>query len=313
MVEILDYSSAHPAPATVLAGGYAGVVRYAGTPGRGKNLTRAEAQAMLAAGVPVGLVYEAGAGWMLGGAGAGAAAARAVLADADHCGVGVRCVYFAADFDVTTPAEVAAVAGCLDGAAQVLGRARVGVYGEADVIDACLSGGHASWGWQTRAWSHGRLSDRAHLLQQIGAVRVGGVECDRNTVLRADWGQWPAPGAGTEGEDMSEEQYAALTKKLDDIFRLLSVGDAPDSVKGPDGKPVDRGGHPFNLEAVRTVLAVQGKQLAATNAAVGKLADLVAQQHGLSAAEVRAAVLDAVRDGVVSVDVHVTDSAGKPG
>src|SRR5206468_1409455 len=112
-----------------LAGGYAGVVRYVGTPGRGKNLTRAEAAAMLAAGVPVGLVYEDTAGWMLGGSSAGAAAARAALADADHCGVGVRCVYFACDQDITAAEQMAAVAQCLDGAAQVLGRERVGVYG----------------------------------------------------------------------------------------------------------------------------------------------------------------------------------------
>jgi hypothetical protein len=309
MAEILDYSAGRPAPAAVVAGRYAGVVRYAGTRGRGKNLTRAEAQGMLAAGVPVGLVHEAGAGWMLAGAAAGGAAARAVLADAAECGVGVRCVYFAADFDVTDAAQMAAVERCLDGAARVLGRGRVGVYGEADVIDACLGAGHATWGWQTKAWSHGRVSSRAHLLQQIGAVTVGGIECDRNTVLRPDWGQWPAPGSGgTEEGDMSDEQYAALTRKLDDIFRLLSVGDAPDSQKDASGKTLDRGGHPFNLESVRNVLASQGKQLAATNAAVGKLADLVAGKNGLSAAEVRSAVLDAVRDGVVSVDIHVADT-----
>jgi hypothetical protein len=262
MPEVLDYSAGWPAPAAIRSARYIGVVRSIGTPGRDKNLTRTEAQAMLAAGIPVGLVYEDTAGWMLTGANAGEQAARAALADAEDCGVGVRCVYFACDRDITTNGQMAAVEQCLDGAAGVLGRGRVGVYGEADVIDACLSGRHATWGWQTRAWSTGRVSDRAHLLQQIGAVHPGGVECDRNTVLRPDWGQWPAP-AGTPSEEdlMSDAQYEALNKKLDDMYRLLSVGDAPDSALDAAGKRVDRGGHPFNLEAVRSILTAQGKQM----------------------------------------------------
>jgi hypothetical protein len=313
MTEVLDYSGGFPAPAAIRSGGYVGVVRYIGTPGNPKNLTRTEAQAMLSAGIAVGLVYERTAGWMLAGADAGVRAAREALADAEHCGVGVRCVYLACDQDITTSGQMSAVEQCLDGAAQVLGRERVGVYGEADVIDACLGKEHATWGWQTRAWSRGRVSDRAHLLQLIGAVHPGGVECDRNTVLRSDWGQWPAPGDGPmEGEIMSDAQYEALNKKLDDMFRLLSVGDAPDSAVGPDGKRVDRGGHPFNLEAVRSVLATQAKQLDANAAAIGKLTTLVDSKTGVSPAELRDAVRDAVRDNVVSVDVQIHGQPAKP-
>ena len=242
MAEVLDYSSGHPAPAAVLAAGYGGVVRYAGTQGRGKNLTRAEAQAMLAAGVPIGLVYEAGAGWMLGGTEVGAGAARAVLADANQCGVGVRAVYFAADFDVTSTAQMVAVERCLDGAAQVLGRGRVGVYGEADVIDACLGSRHATWGWQTRAWSAGRVSSRAHLLQQVGYVYPGGVQCDRNTVLRRDWGQWPAPALipiDTTGvEDMDK---AELTQLMHQAARDGVAAAMPDAIRAAMTRRYDKG------------------------------------------------------------------------
>lgn len=193
-MEVLDYSSGYPAPAAIKVAGYAGVVRYIGTPGRGKNLTRTEAQQMRAAGIPIALVYETTAGWALGGAQAGADAARASLADAAVCEVQVRCVHMAVDVDVTSAAQMQAVQQMLDGAASVLGRDRVGVYGEADVIDACLGARHATYGWQTRAWSGGRVSGRAALLQQIGYVDVGGVQCDRSTVLDDDWGQWPYQG-----------------------------------------------------------------------------------------------------------------------
>jgi len=130
--------------------------------------------------------------------------------------VGVRCVYLAADFDVTSSAQMTTVERCLDGAAGVLGRGRVGVYGEADVIDACLGTRHATFGWQTRAWSGGRVSGRAHLLQQVGYVYPGGVQCDRSTVLKADWGQWPDPAGGDDDDmpnspqELKAAAYAAL-------------------------------------------------------------------------------------------------------
>lgn len=217
MADVLDYSSGSPAPAAIKSARYVGVVRYVGTPGRGKNLTRAEAQGLHAAGIPISLVYEDSAGWMLQGLAAGEAAARAALTDAQNCGVGVRCVYFAADVDVTSTAQMVGVERCLDGAAGVLGRGRVGVYGEADVIDACLGQKHATFGWQTRAWSGGRVSSRAHLLQQVGYVYPGGVQCDRSTVLKADWGQWPDPAHPRDGDDMpntpqeiKDAAYAAI-------------------------------------------------------------------------------------------------------
>lgn len=190
---VLDYSAGWPAPAAVIDAGYVGVVRYIGTPGRSKNLTRAEAQQMHSAGVPVALVYETTAGWALGGAQVGADAARAAVADATVCGVQVRCVYLAVDVDVTDAQQMQAVQRTLDGAAGVLGRDRTGVYGEADVIDACVPV-HAAYGWQTRAWSGGKVSGRAAILQQVGYVDVDGVQCDRSTVLDDDWGQWPYQG-----------------------------------------------------------------------------------------------------------------------
>lgn len=305
MVDVLDYSASWPPPAAVRAGGYVGVVRYIGTPGRGKNLTAAEARAMLSAGIPVGLVYEEGAGWMRGGSAAGVQAARRALADAKDCGVGVRCVYFAADFDVIAAGEMAAIEQCLDGAAGVLGRARVGVYGEADVIDACLSAGHATWGWQTRAWSRGRVSTRAHLLQQIGAVHPGGVECDRSTVLRPDWGQWPAPDGTTTNleDDVSAEdvwkQSIPVPANAKQLFARPAYT-AAELLMGPNIR---------GAQLAQTVTA-QGKQITELTGTVTGLTQLLAaQQPGLTAEQITDAVAAAVIRVRVEVDTDQPDPA----
>lgn len=197
MPDVLDYSSGWPTAAAVKAARFAGTVRYLGTPHSGKNLTPAEAAQHHAAGLPIATVYELGAGWMLGGKAAGQRAAHACLTDADRCGIELRGPFLAADFDVTDAHQLTLIDACLDGAADVLGR-RADVYGEHDVIEHCLSTGKAARGWQTRAWSHRKVSGRACLLQQIGYVTVGGVTCDRNTILKPDWGQWPHD---PEGED----------------------------------------------------------------------------------------------------------------
>lgn len=299
MADVLDYSSGRPRATVVRAAGYAGAVRYAGTRGHGKNLTQSEAQDYQAAGLPLSFVYESTAGWVLGGREAGAAAARAAMADLVGIGYDrseIRCVYFAADIDITTPGQMVLLGGCLDGAAAVMGLERTGVYGEHDVIEAMLRGGRATWGWQTRAWSGGQVSGRAHLLQQIGAVRVDGVECDRNTVLKPDWGQTPGPKGVINVADAESlaAQLATVLKSVQDTNRLLSVGDAPDSAKNPDGSPVDRGGHPFNLEAVRKVLNGQAEQISALDS---KLEGIKVQlQQALAAGGDPAAVAAVVRE-----------------
>ena len=152
---------------------------------------------------------------MLGGFEAGIAAAKAVLLDATDCAIGLRAAYFACDVDITDQAQMVAVERCLDGAAEVLGRARVGVYGEYDVIEACLGGEHATWGWQTKAWSGGKLSKKAHLLQRLGYVYPGGVQCDKNTVLQEDWGGWKAnmeEDVPNTPKELQDAAYAALNQ-----------------------------------------------------------------------------------------------------
>jgi hypothetical protein len=224
VAEVLDYSSGWPTPAAIKAARYVGVVRYIGTPGRGKNLTRVEYAQMKAAGIPVALVYEDTAGWMQGGARAGAAAARAVEDDAESCGMDdLPCCYLASDQDVVTKGQMGAVMDCLDGASTVWGLGVTGIYGELDVVDAALDpkGRHATWGWQTVAWSHGVVSQRAHLYQHAGYVYPGGVQCDRSTVLRANWGQVPRPGGAPSKEEDVPLTSDDITKVADEVTKSL--------------------------------------------------------------------------------------------
>lgn len=250
MSEVLDYSSGWPrniAP-------YAGTVRYVGTPGRGKNLTAAEWTTRSVMRTPTAFVHETTGGWMSGGAAAGVAAGHAILADLADLGiVELPGVYAACDFDAR-PDDLPAIDACLAGMTSVLGPGQVSVYGSFRVVEHCV-GRTARLGWQTRAWSGGQVSDKACLLQQIGYVDVDGVQCDRNTVLAADWGQWPM-------ED--DVTYAEARQALLDVLKL-----PPEGLAVPPGQ----------LNNGQLAVLVVGAGQAAANrdsATAAKLRDLAA-------------------------------------
>ncbi len=114
--------------------------------------------------------------------------------------------------------------------------ALVGVYGEYDVIQAVAATGLARWFWQTRAWSRGLTSARAHLVQEIGTYVVNGVDCDRNTINAADWGQAGATGEDTMSQTEADQVIAAVNAARDLLYEIMR-GRVPD----PDhpGKYVD--------------------------------------------------------------------------
>lgn len=206
MATALDYSAGRPSGAAVRAAGHIGVIRYAGTQGRTKNITRIEYQDMDRNGVGVALVYENKAGDALTGRSGGANSARAIQADAISINFpSSRPLYLACDQDITT--QMRAVIDYYRGANDVLGVERTGAYGEADVLDACFAAGVISWGFQTAAWSKGRHT-RAHLYQRIGAALVGGIVCDVNDILATDWGQHNAQ----QEDDMDARQATQLDK-----------------------------------------------------------------------------------------------------
>lgn len=198
----VDYAWSHPAPAALKGAGVHFVLRYLSTD-RTKSLTRAEADALAEAGIWCGVVWETTDDRMLAGRTAGAMDAAAAAAQAGACGMpSSRPIFFAADFDVTEE-QVYAITAYLAGAASVLGAARVGIYGGLAAVRRALDSGHATWAWQTTAWSGGQWDPRAHI-RQGGTVSIGGVDCDRDQAMKDDFGQW-MPGT------TPQEAHVALT------------------------------------------------------------------------------------------------------
>lgn len=177
----VDYSFSRPSPATIKAHGYTAVGRYlGGTPD--KQLTKAEAATLHAAGLGIWLVFESTADRAKAGRAAGVADAKTARSKAAALGYPAACpIFFAVDFD----AAASTVSAYFDGVKSVLGD-RAGVYGGINVV------GLADWAWQTTAWSGGRLSPHAHLYQRVKMTNpVPG--CDENVVCR------PIPVWGPKG------------------------------------------------------------------------------------------------------------------
>ena len=198
---LVDYAFSRPSVAQIKAVGAVGVMRYlTRNTGDLKVLTRGEAYAYRADGLMIGVVFEDGAGRALLGEAAGMADAEFATAQALAIGVPTSCpIFYAVDVE-TTPDQVSAYFV----GAQKCGTFPVGVYGSCAVVDGLLSRNLAAWGWQTGAWSGGRVSQLAHLYQRITPTKpVPG--CDENVLLRPFplWGHSPmggVPGVGHRGD-----------------------------------------------------------------------------------------------------------------
>ncbi|QLY32497.1 DUF1906 domain-containing protein [Nocardia huaxiensis] len=206
----LDYAAGRPAASAIRAAGYDFVVRYLSPGGPslpGKLLTPAEADDLRAHGVSIVSNWETTAARMLDGYGAGVTDARAALAQVLRCGGRTdRPIYFSADFDAT-PQQQQPINAYLDGAASVLGRANVGIYGGYWPISRALNAGIAQWAWQTVAWSGSNRDPRAQILQTGEQVYVDGVQCDVNETDKIDFGQWDFE---QEEPDLTPEQEEML-------------------------------------------------------------------------------------------------------
>lgn len=183
----------HPNPAALAAENIKFVVGYGG-PGYGKFITSEEAKAYNAAGIAVVAVAEGDDKDPLGGEAVGVRFARE--ADAYFRSIGMptdRPIYFAVDFDCTE-AQWPVVNEFLQGAASVIGAARVGIYAGIRPIQWAHHDGAAFWFWQTYAWSGGQWDPRNNIEQYENGVVVGGVRCDRDRAKTNDYGQWTVGG-----------------------------------------------------------------------------------------------------------------------
>jgi hypothetical protein len=195
----IDYAfSPHPSISAIQAGGFHYVARYISrlpmNDHNGKNLLVGELGALLDNGIRVVVVAEEGASRMLGGRSAG-------VTDAKHANAVVKAldmpsipIYFAADWDAT-PGQQKAINAYLDGAASVVTRARVGIYGGLHVVRRAYEAGKCTWIWQTLAWSGGQWYAHSHIRQVHNGIRVGGASCDLDLAMATDYGQWPRPRA----------------------------------------------------------------------------------------------------------------------
>lgn len=207
----VDYAWGRPGPAALKAAGAHFACRYLSHDTTGKNLTRAEADQLSKARIALVVVWESGAQRALSGHAAGAADARAALSQAQACGMPAgRPIYFAVDFDATA-GQQATINAYLDGAASVLGRARVGLYAGYYVIKRAFDAHKITWGWQTYAWSGGHWDSRAQLQQYSNNHKIGGVGLDYDRAMTSDYGQWRVGVTPAKEDDVELTDRVKLT------------------------------------------------------------------------------------------------------
>jgi glycoside hydrolase-like protein len=192
-VEGVDYSYGRPGGAALAKADKHFAVRYI-TGDKTKPIDSAEIADLRAHGIAICLVFESTKGRALtGGYGGGATDAAASVARMATLHIPPIPVYFAVDTD-TTLDDQPNIDAYLRGAASVIGLPRTGVYANNRIVDHCAQVKTAAWFWQTYAWSHGLVSDHAHLLQYRNSQSIGGAAVDFDRALQSQYGQWASPG-----------------------------------------------------------------------------------------------------------------------
>lgn len=299
----VDYAWSHPGGAALKAAGKVFACRYL-SPDHSKNLARVEADDLAAHGIWSVVVWEATANRAKAGRAAGVADAKTASTQAAAAGMpSSRPIYFAVDFDATA-ADQAYINAYLDGAASVIGRDRVGIYGGYYPVKRALDGGHATWAWQTVAWSGGQWDSRA-VIRQGMQKNINGVSCDLDTATAADYGQW-MPGKTPTVQE--EDPMAGITKA--DIYdavwtpdKINAPADAPDVKTNPTWQPQS---YLKDTNARVRSLQAQLAALAKTNATLVTAVATLASSVGDLDPQ---AVVAELRQAIESIDVHLDVSS----
>jgi hypothetical protein len=157
----------------------------------GRGITANEYRELTSGNINTYLYWEAEESWMLGGWQRGVDAARNALANIERASMPLAMpVYYSHDID-PTPDQFPAIDDCLNGAASVVGRDRVGFYGGWAGIDHVHAVGTARWLCQTIAWQYGRgVHPASHLHQyNTGNNVINGVDCDLVAAVQPHYGQ----------------------------------------------------------------------------------------------------------------------------
>jgi hypothetical protein len=214
MTTLLDYSTSRPPISLLKAAGVTGVGRYIGwdsVPGFhsiGKNLTRAEAQRYLDAGIEIFLFFEYAPDAPAHGAGQGRADGNLAMSQLAQLGAPPdMAVYFAVDYDIPdfaphlpdTPQNARAKLGPVGDYFQTINELQhpfaVGGYGGYYAIKRLFDAGLIHFGCQTVAWSGGQRDPRAQVYQIVATSPIAGADVDirEHTTTGSDYGQWPRP------------------------------------------------------------------------------------------------------------------------
>lgn len=205
----IDFAWSKPSAAQAKAAGAHWAAGYYSTDPT-KNLTHAIVAEYIAAGLPIVGVWETTTGRALASFQAGSNDAR--TADEQRAAAGLpntAVIHFAVDTDTTWPL----VEQYFLGAASVIGKDRVGVYGGIHVIAGAAAAGY-KYLWQTVAWSNGQWDPHATIHQELGTLFGGGSDIDYSEV--ADFGQYPNSSQGAE-----------LPTPFD-VWNYKGPGDSPD-------------------------------------------------------------------------------------
>lgn len=186
MAEAVDYSWARPGGAALKAAGKEAVGRYL-YPGAGKGLGVSELADLINHGLSVWFIYE-GTGSDATNYANGVNDARIAEAQAAALGHAGAVIYFACDWDVTA-AQEGGVEAYFQGVNAVISKEKSGVYGSFAIVEDLFSKGLISFGYQTYAWSGGKVSSHANIYQYLNGQVINGGSVDFDRTLTAQFGQ----------------------------------------------------------------------------------------------------------------------------
>lgn len=180
----IDYSWARPDLTVAAKTGARFVCRYLSWDTSGKNLSKAEAAAIRKAGLGIVLNWESQTGRANGGAANAVVDATEAVRQARALGAPKgTAICFSHDCDTYRWSNILAYYRKARQIVEAAGYefAELGAYGSADLLDKLGEAGIIRHGWQTIAWSYGRVSKYAAVYQNGKSWFAGGA--DENVVL----------------------------------------------------------------------------------------------------------------------------------
>lgn len=183
MGKFADWAYGRPGSTALLAMGFTGVIRYLSyTPA--KNIDRTEYLDYVRAGLKVHVVWENGANDAAEGYSVGVTNAAAALALVRELvgTTGFVPIYFAVDFDAVHENKMDQVLAYFKGVVSIIPSEYVGIYGSANVVAIIGSNLNLRYGWQTVAWSNGKVAPGIALFQSGQQQTVNGIAVDLNRV-----------------------------------------------------------------------------------------------------------------------------------